>query len=211
MAKFEFLCAKDKVSVFKIGNSIYYMDTSDHWDIKVFDAEFKQLNIIAPEYWLPEATRGEAALSTLQACSTAYENGYNAGYSVKSKRHFREFARRLVAALSNPATAEKFIQLFWIELKPFDTIKSIVAKIVANPTVREKSARASRMTMDRYQKRAEYVGDKELGDKIYRITMEMDPVTFDPLDELSDVLEIEDSDIPALIQNVYHIISLRDA
>ena len=211
MAKFEFLCSKDKVVVIKIGNSVYYLDIFDIWDIKIFDSEFKQLNIIAPEYWLPEATRGEASLSTLKACSLAYENGYNAGYSSKSKRYFKDFVKRLIKSLSDPETAERFVQLFWVELRPFDKIKEFVAKIVANPLIRERSARASRMTLDRYQPRAKYVGDKEYGDKIYLVTQEMESVTFDPFNELLDVLEIEDSDVPSLIQNINKVISFRDS
>lgn len=211
MAKFEFLCSKDKVAVIKIGNSVYYLDTLDPFDIKVFDSDFKQLNIIVPEYWLPEATRGEAALSTLNACIAAYENGYNAGFSAKSRRHFKEFTKKLIKTLSNPETAERFLQLFWVELRPFDKIKEFVAKIVANPAIREKSARASRITLDRYQPRAKHVGDKEFSDRIYLITQEMAPVEFDPFNELIDVLDIEDSPVPTLIQNIDKVTSLRNA
>ena len=111
----------------------------------------------------------------------------------------------------SPETAERFLQLFWIELRPFEIIKGMVSKIVANPLIREKSARASGITLDRYEPRAKHVGDKEFSDRIYMITQEMPEVEFDPFNELIDVLEIEDSVVPSLIQNVDKVISFRNA
>jgi len=209
MAKFELLCSKDQVAVIKIGNSIYYVDLDNHFDVLVYDSEFNKQNIIVPEYWLPEVTRGEATLAVLKASMTAYENGFNAGYSIKSKRHFKHFAEKLAQSMMNPELAKRIVQLFWVELRPFDVIKDMVAKIVSNEQIRSKTARASRMTLDRYIPRAAFEGDKEYRDKIFTIIQDMEPVTFDPTDELLNVLDLEDTDVPHLIQNIDKIVGLR--
>ena len=209
MAKFELLCSKDKVAAIRIGNSVYYIDIANPHDILVYDSDFKKQNIIVPEYWLPDVTRGEATLAVLKAAMTAYENGFNAGHGIKSSRHFNEFVRRLIKALQDPELAKQFLSIFWIELRPFESIKDIVRKLIENPTIREKSPRASRLTLDRYRPRAEFEYDKEFNDRIRVIQQDMDEAVFDPSDELRDVLDLKATQVPQLITNIDHVIGLR--
>jgi hypothetical protein len=209
MAKFEFLCSKEKVAAVKIGNSIYYIDTSNQFDITIFNSDFVKQNIIVPEYWLPEVSQGTASLLTLKASMSGYESGYKAAYSIKSHRHFAEFTRKLVAVLLNPESAKKFLNLFWVELQPFNVVKNIVGKIVANDQFREKSPISSRITLDRYTSRSEFEGDKEYSDRICRITQETDSHVFSPIDELHDVFNLKAPVIPALIQNIDKVIGFR--
>lgn len=209
MAKFELLCSKDDVAAIRIGNSVYYVDIANQHDILIYDAEHKKLNVIVPEYWLPEVTRGEATLAVLKAAMAAYENGFNAGYGIKSSRHFNDFVQRLINALVDPELAKQFLSIFWIELRPFDDIKNLVRKIVENPKIREKTPTASRLTLDRYATRADFEYDKEFSDRIHLIQQEMEEVVFNPSDELRDVLDLKPTKVPQLIKSIEHIIGLR--
>lgn len=209
MAKFEFLCSKDKVAVVRIGNSIYYIDIVNPFDIVIFNSSFCKENIIVPEYWIPEISRGEATLSTLKACMTAYENGFNAAYAIKANRHFKYFVNKLIEALSDPGSARKFLNIFWVELQPFDIVKGIISKIINNKQFRDKSPKSSRIALDRYSSRSKFELDKEYDDIIYRIIQDMDRVVFAPTNELLDVLKICNTNVPMLIQNIDKIIGFR--
>lgn len=211
MAKFEFLCAKDRVAVIKIGESIYYLDLDDHFDIKVYDTALQLQNIIIPEFWISEVTRGQASISIINACVVAYSNGFSAGYSIKANRCFVDFVHKLKKALLDPETASLFLQLFWIELRPFEVIKKLVSKIISNQTIREKTPAASRITLDRYEIRARHEDDNEFSDIIYRIQNEMEEAVFDPTNQLLDILEVRRDKTPLLIENIDKIVNSRES
>lgn len=208
MAKFELLCSKSKVAVIKIGKSIYYVDLIDYHNILIYDHKFSKQNIIIPEFWLPEVTRGEATLSVLKVAMVAFENGFNAGHSIKAQRHFKRFSEKLIQLILRPATAQRFMSLFWVELRPFAVVENMIGTLVNNVDLCNKSATAARTTLDRYVARAE-CEDNVHSDKAYAIASTLPPVVFDPIVELLELLDISTTEVPHLMQNIDHIVALR--
>lgn len=209
MSKFEFMCSKDDISVVKIGNSIYYIDIIDKFDIIVYNHLLIKQNIIVPEFWIAEVSRGEAALSTLIACSKAYENGFNAGLSTKSKKCFKDFVQKLTQIILQPQYAEKFIKLFWIELRPFSVVKSLIGKMILNENILHSTPEASRIILDRFIIRSKFENDYEFSDKAFRIADSLVEANFDPTNEMLYVLDIKDSNVPMLIQNIQKLVDRR--
>jgi hypothetical protein len=202
MAKFVLLHATEDIYVFKLGQSVYYFDYRDRDIIKLYDAELNRLSVIMPDGWIYNSTGGEISLSVLKSMAHAYAQGYENGYKSKMGNYFRDFSVRLKKIITDKGLKSKFVDIFWLELTPYDRVRSTVGKLISNKSVLHKNPEISRGMLDRSLELAKDNQDELFITEIEEVIDSLPPTKFDPQGALFELFDVGEFELPLIVANI---------
>lgn len=202
MAKFTLLHATEKIYVFKLGQSVYYFDYRDKDIIKLYDSELNRLNIIMPDGWIYNSTNGEVSLLALKNMAHAYAQGYENGYKSKIGNYFKDFIVRLKKIIVDKNLKSKFIDIFWLELTPYDKVRSTIRKLISNKEVLHKNGEMSRGMLNRSLELARDNDDEQFITDISDVLDSLPEAKFDPEQALFELFGVNGFELPLIISNV---------
>lgn len=196
----------------KIGKTLYYIDFFDYNDIKVYDENLKRLCVFIPEYWIAEVSRGKLTLSSLYCTVSGYKLGYNDAIKNKSKDMFVDFFKILSDTITNTKKATEFIKLCWIELYPYQHVKSSILKLLSDRSLYTKDLNYTTNVLCRFIPRAKFNNDKEIIDQIELIIIEHDLmiINYDLCSIFTDYF-IDENIKDQITININNLVDLRHA
>lgn len=210
MASFKLLHAKDKIYSFKLGNTVYYLDSRDKGMIKLYDSELKRLNVIMPEGWLYNTTKGEVSLLILRYMAEAYSNGYKNGYKSKLNNYFKDFVIRLKNVLNDNELGQRFKNLFSIELLDYQITKKRINALISNDQLLHKNEAISRNMLERTLKAAINNEDELLITDITNALESLPPSDIDSNSDLYDIFGFKEFELPLILANIEKLEKSKD-
>jgi hypothetical protein len=202
MKKFVILHTKYDITAFKLGDTIYYIDSRNKDMSKVYDAELNRLNVILPEAWLFNSTNGEVSLPVLKYIKMAYEKGYENGMKSNARRHFSNFVVKLKNILYSRDLRTKFINIFSIELNDFERTKIRMRKLISDKQLLELNKGMSKNLLSRTLKISKENEDYELSKEISDCLEELDCESVDIDRELFKIFNMKEDIMPVIYSNI---------
>lgn len=209
MSKFDLIHAENRIYVFRLGSSIYYMDCRDRDLFKTYDSDLKRLSIIMPEGWLYNSTNGEVSILMLQYMADAYIRGYNNGYESKISSYFEDFLHRLKNIINTEKLKESFKNIFSIELSEYTEVKKKINSLISNVDLLNKHKTLSRNLLERSLKLAEINNDQLFITDIMKAlkSLPSSEINFDS--ELRQIFDFKEDELPIIFSNVKKLLKNR--
>lgn len=158
----------------KIGKTLYYIDFYDYDDVKIYDENLKRLCVFIPEYWITEVSKGKLTLPALYCTISGYKLGLSEAAKNTSSEIFSKFIKVLSDTISDVKKSSEFIKLCWIELYPYQHVKSSVLKLISDRSLYTKDINYTTNVFSRFMPRAKSNDDKEMVDRLELIIIEHD-------------------------------------
>jgi len=181
----------------KIGKTYYYIDICDQDDVKIYDENLKRLCVFIPEYWIVEASKGKLTLPSLICSAQSYQIGYLDAIKESTTVEFDNFLKILSDTITDVKKASEFIKLCWIELYPYQHVKSSVMKLLSDRSLYTNDLSYTTNIFSRFIPRAKLQNDNDIIYKIECVIIEHN-------------LILNEFNLCSLFKNFFSISSTKD-